>query len=87
MATKKVDKAGKRKKPVEKVAEKKTQFQLSRINEFASDVKNEFGKVVWPDKKHTLASTGVVVVFVILISFYLGAVDLILGKLIGYILN
>ena len=62
-------------------------FQLSRVNEFAADVKSEFIKIVWPTKKQTMTSTVVVVVLVILVSFYLGAVDLILGKLIGLILR
>ena len=47
----------------------------------------KFLKVAWPDKKHTLATCGVVVVLVIMISFYLGAVDLILGKLIGLVIK
>lgn len=62
-------------------------FQLSRVNEFAADVKSEFGKIAWPAKKQTVMSTVVVVTFVILVSFYLGAVDLILGKIIGLILR
>ena len=62
-------------------------FQPARIKEFAGEVRAEFDKIAWPDKKHTMASTGVVIVLVIMISFYLGAVDLILGKLISYILK
>jgi len=68
-------------------AEQTGKFQLSRIKEFAGEVRAEFDKIAWPDKKHTMASTGVVIVLVILISFYLGAVDLILGKLISFILK
>jgi len=64
-----------------------TSFQLSRINEFATDVKGEFGKIAWPTKKQTVTSTVVVVVLVMLMSFYLGAVDLVLGKLIGLFLR
>ncbi|OKY74805.1 MAG: preprotein translocase subunit SecE [Desulfobulbaceae bacterium DB1] len=60
---------------------------MSKINVFAGEVKAEFGKVAWPDKKHTFATTGVVVVLVFMISFYLGAVDLILGKLIGLLIK
>ncbi|MFZ5763267.1 MAG: preprotein translocase subunit SecE [Thermodesulfobacteriota bacterium] len=67
--------------------EKKASFQLSRINEFAAEVKAEFGKIVWPAKKQTMLSTVVVVVLVMLMSLYLGAVDLVLGKIIGLILR
>ncbi|HSR36460.1 MAG TPA: preprotein translocase subunit SecE, partial [Desulfurivibrionaceae bacterium] len=67
--------------------EEKSSFQLSRINEFAAEVKAEFGKIAWPAKKQTMLSTVVVVVLVMLMSLYLGAVDLVLGKLIGLILR
>jgi preprotein translocase subunit SecE len=62
-------------------------FQISRGKEFAADVKKEFNKIAWPQKKQTMASTLVVVVMVILISFYLGIVDLVLGKIIGLFLK
>ena len=83
----KTDRSGKKPKSSDKEVEQKTEFSVSRVKEFAADVKSEFGKVVWPPKKQTIASTGVVVVLVMIISFYLGAVDLILGKLIGLILR
>lgn len=67
--------------------ENKASFQLSRINEFVADVKGEFGKIAWPAKKQTMLSTMVVVVLVMLMSLYLGAVDLVLGKIIGLILR
>jgi len=68
------------------IAEPK-KFQFAQIKQFAGEVRNEFEKIAWPDKKHTMASTGVVIVLVILLSFYLGAVDMILGKLISFLLH
>jgi len=67
--------------PVEK------KFTLETAKVFSNEVKAEFNKIAWPDKKHTMGSTGVVIVLVMLISFYLGAVDLVLGKLIGLVLK
>jgi preprotein translocase subunit SecE len=58
-----------------------------RVKEFVNEVKNEFGKIVWPAKKQTVGTTAVVVILVLIISFYLGAVDLFLGKIIGYVLR
>jgi len=87
MATKKSTKPTKKAKQVEKQAEPESKFKISRINEFSQEVKSEFNKIAWPDKKHTLATTGVVLVLVFLISFYLGTVDLLLGKLIGLIIK
>jgi len=62
-------------------------FSPTRIREFAGEVKSEFKKIVWPDKKVTMGSTGVVIFLVFLISVYLGAVDLFIGKLVSYILR
>ncbi|MBU0674133.1 MAG: preprotein translocase subunit SecE [Proteobacteria bacterium] len=62
-------------------------FSPARIKEFSAEVKTEFGKIAWPDKKHTIGSTMVVVVLVVIMGVYLGAVDLFLGKLVGFILN
>ena len=62
-------------------------FRFSDIGEFTGEVKNEFAKIAWPDKKHTAASAMVVIVLVTVMAMYLGAVDLIIGKLVGFILN
>ncbi len=85
MASKKEQKSGKTSKGNAQVETSK--FNVAKAKQFATDVKNEFGKVAWPDKKHTIATTGVVVVLVFMVSCYLGTVDLILGKLIGLLIN
>lgn len=85
MSTKKSTKTVKKGKEV--ASEETSKFDITKINQFTSEVKSEFTKIAWPDKKHTMATTGVVVVLVFMVSFYLGAVDLILGKLIGFVLN
>lgn len=71
----------------EAVSDQKTKFSVATVKEFTSEVQNEFNKIAWPDKKHTMASTGVVVVLVVILSFYLATVDLVLGKLIGAVLR
>lgn len=83
----KMDKSSKGKKGPDVASDKKAEFGMSRISKFVDDVKSEFGKIVWPNKKQTIGSTVVVVVLVMLISVYLGAVDLFLGKFIGYVLG
>jgi len=67
--------------------EQKPKFSLETVKTFSTEVQNEFNKIAWPDKKHTMASTGVVVVLVMIISFYLASVDLVIGKLIGAVLR
>jgi preprotein translocase subunit SecE len=65
----------------------KNSFSFSRAKEFVGEVKSEFKKIVWPDRKVTVGSTGVVIVLVFLVSIYLGAVDLFVGKIVSYILK
>lgn len=81
---------GKKTKAIKKKeleSEKKSPFSPSQIRIFIDEVKVEFTKIVWPDRKTTLGLTGVVIVFSILASAYLGSVDLILGKIIDSVLR
>ena len=86
MAAKKVDKPNKNKAVVAQQSPDSS-FSIARIKDFFAEVKVEFGKIVWPDRKVTMGSTGVVIVLVFIISMYLGAVDLIIGKIVTRILN
>ncbi len=81
---------GKKTKAIKKKeleSEKKSPFSPSQIRIFIDEVKVEFTKIVWPDRKTTLGLTGIVIVFSILASAYLGSVDLILGKIIDSVLR
>jgi preprotein translocase subunit SecE len=62
-------------------------FVLAKANKFLQDVKVELGKVTWPVRKETVATTWIVVVIIMLISFYLGACDIVLTKLMRIILG
>ena len=59
---------------------------LAKTKSFFEEVKTELSKVTWPTRKETLATTWVVVVIIFLISLYLGACDVVLAKLMKYIL-
>jgi preprotein translocase subunit SecE len=60
---------------------------LAKANKFLQEVKVELGKVTWPLRKETVATTWIVVVIIVLISLYLGACDVILAKLMRLILG
>ncbi|MDK9709236.1 MAG: preprotein translocase subunit SecE [Desulforhopalus sp.] len=62
-------------------------FSPAQIKIFAGEVKAEFFKIVWPDKKTTLGLTAIVVTLTIIMALYLGSVDLLLGKIIGMFLR
>jgi preprotein translocase subunit SecE len=55
---------------------------LNRIKEFFMEVKIEIKKVVFPAKDELIGSTWVVIITVIIISLFLGIVDLGLSKLV-----
>ncbi len=60
---------------------------IDKTKLFLEDVKTEMGKVTWPTRKETIATSWVVITIIVLISLYLGACDLILAKLIRIILR
>jgi len=55
--------------------------------QFLREAKSELKKVTWPTPKQTVASTSVVLVVVLIVSFYLGLVDLILARLVRVVLG
>ncbi|MCI5217639.1 MAG: preprotein translocase subunit SecE [Candidatus Electrothrix sp. LOE2] len=57
------------------------------VRRFYHEVVVEFKKIVWPDRKVTFGLSGFVILLTVLLSVYLGAVDLILGKLVGLVLQ
>jgi preprotein translocase subunit SecE len=67
--------------------DEKASFSPGQIKVFLNEVKVEFTKIVWPERKITLGLTGIVIVLTIIISTYLGLVDMILGKLVSSFLR
>jgi preprotein translocase subunit SecE len=55
---------------------------VKKIAEFFEEVKLELKKVVFPTKKEVIGSTWVVIITVLISAFFLGMVDIGLGKLI-----
>ncbi|OIN94975.1 MAG: preprotein translocase subunit SecE [Deltaproteobacteria bacterium CG1_02_45_11] len=49
---------------------------------FLREVKVELKKVTWPTRKQTVGSTVVMLILVIIISFFLGAIDIGLSSII-----
>lgn len=58
-----------------------------KTKQFIREVKIELKKVTWPTRQDTLASTLVVLVMVIIISAFLGIVDVGLSSLVRLILE
>ena len=55
--------------------------------QFLKEVKMEAKKATFPSKKDTIATTSVVIVFVLIMSAYLGVVDFLLSKIMSLALK
>jgi preprotein translocase subunit SecE len=60
---------------------------LKKIREFFREVKAEMKKVVFPTREELIGSTWVVIITVMVISLFLGVIDLGLTKLVGIALR
>ena len=69
------------------VALKQKDNIFGKTAQFLREVKVELKKVTWPSRKQTIGSTVVVIALVMIISVFLGAVDLGLSSLIRIVLQ
>ncbi|HAO22037.1 MAG TPA: preprotein translocase subunit SecE [Desulfobacteraceae bacterium] len=60
---------------------------MSKSTQFLREVKAELKKVTWPSRKQTLGSTVIVIVLVMMISLFLGVVDIALSSLVHVVLG
>ncbi len=61
--------------------------QYTRLKDFFDKSKLELKKTTWPTRKETTATCMAVVVLVVLMSVFLGLVDLALAKIVEVILS
>ncbi len=55
---------------------------IAKAIQFLSEVKVEVKKVTWPSRRESMGGTMVVLVTVLLMSLFLGLVDMLLAKLV-----
>ncbi|MBI5682475.1 MAG: preprotein translocase subunit SecE [Deltaproteobacteria bacterium] len=60
---------------------------IENAKQFLLEARQELRKVTWSTKQHVMASTWVVLGVVVVISIFLGIVDLVLAKVVKYILS
>ena len=70
-----------------KTGERSGSNLFKTIGLFLRQAKVELKKVKWPTRKELIASTVVVIVLTILVSFYLGLIDLGLIKIIKHVIG
>jgi len=72
---------------VKAVTEKGEKNLIGKGIQFLREVKVELKKVTWPTRKQTIGSTVVVIVVVMIISLFLGVVDMGLSGLVKIVLQ
>ena len=65
----------------------KIKANIDKGLQFLREVKIELKKVTWPTRKQTIGSTVVVIVLVMIISIFLGVVDIGLSRLVQVVLQ
>ena len=60
---------------------------LDKAMQFLREVKMELKKVTWPSRKQTIGSTAVVILLVVIISLFLGVVDIGLSNLFHVVMQ
>ena len=68
-------------------AERLAMINIDKVKQFIADARQELRKVTWPTKQQTMTSTWVVLAVTVVISVFLGLVDLAFSKIIGFILK
>jgi len=60
---------------------------VKRTTTFLSEVKAEVKKVVFPSRQETIGSTGVVIVFVLILGIFLSVFDTVWLQVVGVVIR
>jgi preprotein translocase subunit SecE len=60
---------------------------LKKIQDFFQDSLREFKKVIFPSLDEVIGSTKVVIITVLIIAIFLGIIDMLLSRFVGYIIK
>jgi len=70
-----------------KKSSKEKKNPIQRFIEFFEESKVEMKKVAYPSQKQTIATCSSVLVLSLIVAVYLGIVDIVLSKIIQFILS
>ncbi len=65
----------------------KASLKFDRIKGFFEESYAELKKVSWPPRKESVRAAYAVIVFVVIISFFLGIVDYFLAKIVNWLVG
>ena len=61
--------------------------KIRDLGQYFEDAKSELGKVSWPTRKEIKATSIAVLILVVIMSLFLGIVDVLLAKIVAAILS
>ena len=64
-----------------------TAVNFAKIKKFLTEVRLELSKVSWSSRKQLAGATGVVVVLTLILTVYIGIVDLGLSRLLTFLIQ
>ena len=59
---------------------------IKKAKQYLYEVKAELRKIVWPERDKATKTTYVVVIFIILVTIFLGLIDISFSKIISYLI-
>ncbi|MCL5019614.1 MAG: preprotein translocase subunit SecE [Patescibacteria group bacterium] len=57
---------------------------IKKTKQYLYEVRAELGKIVWPEKDKATKTTYVVVIFIVLVTAFLGLTDVLFSKIFSY---
>ena len=54
-----------------------------RITKYFREVRSELRKVAWPNRKEVINNTGIVLLVVLIVAVFIGAVDFLISNLLS----
>ncbi len=60
---------------------------IENAKQFFFEARQELRKITWSTKQHVVASTWVVLGVTVIVSIFLGIIDIVLSKIVKYILS
>jgi len=60
---------------------------ITKLKDFAEGVQVEMRRVTWPDREQLRNATAVILVFVIILAFIIGAMDWVFSRIVSLIVG
>ncbi len=60
---------------------------IKQAKQYLYEVRSELNKIVWPSKDKATKTTYIVVIFIVIVTAFLGVVDMLFAKVFSYLFH